>query len=82
MRLRNVSESHDEHGRARLDAMREARGGVEPGDVLKVFCYRPELFGEAFCTVVDDVLRGPGSLSDGERELIAAFVSARNQCPF
>ena len=28
------------------------------------------------------VMRGPSPLSPGQRELIAAFTSKRNQCPF
>jgi len=28
------------------------------------------------------VMRGPSPLSPGMRELIAAFTSARNHCPF
>lgn len=30
----------------------------------------------------DQILRGPGTLSIGERELIAAYVSALNECAF
>ncbi len=29
-----------------------------------------------------EIMRGPGPLSPGMRELIAAFVSKRNHCPF
>lgn len=32
--------------------------------------------------LAEELLRGPSSLSSGEREMIAAFVSARNDCGF
>lgn len=81
MRLQVVETGHDADGRARLDLMREARG-AEPTDVLRVFCYRPELFGEPFSQLVDDVLRAPSPWTAAERELFATFVAVQNQCPF
>jgi hypothetical protein len=56
--------------------------GREPSGVLKTLYYRPELFGEPFSAVLDDVMRGPSDWSPGERELFAAFTSRLNQCPF
>jgi uncharacterized peroxidase-related enzyme len=32
--------------------------------------------------LADTLLRGPSSLSPGEREMIAAYVSSRNECSF
>jgi uncharacterized peroxidase-related enzyme len=32
--------------------------------------------------LADSMMRGPSSLSSGEREIIAAFVSTRNECNF
>ena len=58
--------------------------GGEPGmlDVRRVLSYRPERFGRPFSEALQEVMRGPSDWSVGERELFAAFVSARNQCPF
>jgi hypothetical protein len=51
-------------------------------DVVRTMSYRPELFGRPFSAALQRVMRGPSDWSVGERELFAAFVSCRNQCPF
>ena len=58
--------------------------GGEPGmlDVRRVLSYQPEAFGAPFSDALQQVMRGPSEWSAGERELFAAFVSARNRCPF
>ena len=59
--------------------------GVEvprPLGVLKTLYYRPELFGRPYSAALDRAMRGPSDWSAGERELIAAYVSHLNQCPF
>ena len=43
--------------------------------------YRPET-AKPLNDLVDVLLRGPHSLSPGERELIATYVSARNDCHY
>ena len=43
--------------------------------------YRPET-AKPLNELVDVLLRGPGTLTPGERELIATFVSARNDCRY
>jgi uncharacterized peroxidase-related enzyme len=43
--------------------------------------YRPET-GRPVIELVEALLRGPSTLSRGERELIAAYVSHRNECRF
>ena len=43
--------------------------------------YRPET-GRPVIELVEALLRGPSRLSRGERELIAAYVSSRNECRF
>ena len=53
-----------------------------PLGVLKTLHYRPELFGRAYCDVLDAAMRGESDWTAGERELFAAFVSSLNQCPF
>jgi uncharacterized peroxidase-related enzyme len=43
--------------------------------------FRPET-GKPLYDLAQALLRGPSSLSPAERELIAAFVSSRNECGF
>ena len=55
---------------------------VAPSDVARTLTYRPRLFGRPFSRALEDVMRGPSDWSVGERELMAAYVSSQNQCPF
>ena len=43
--------------------------------------FRPET-GHPLSSLAEVLLRGPSTLSRGERELIAAYVSSRNECQF
>lgn len=56
---------------------------VDPGlpGVLGLFDYRPET-ARPLSELADVLLRGPSSLTRGERELIAAVVSRENECVF
>lgn len=54
----------------------------EPMDVVRVFMYRPEFFGKAFCDLAHVILRGPSDWKVGERELFGAFTSSLNRCVF
>ena len=49
-----------------------------PG-IRGLFAFRPET-AWPLNELVDVLLRGPSTLTPGERELIATFVSARNDC--
>ncbi len=49
-----------------------------PG-IRALFQFRPET-AKPLCDLAETLLRAPSSLSRGERELIAAFVSSRNAC--
>ena len=51
-------------------------------DVVKVLNYRPELFGRAFSSLAQVLLRGESDWAVGERELFAAYTSHLNKCPF
>jgi uncharacterized peroxidase-related enzyme len=51
-----------------------------PG-IRSLFNFRPET-GKPLCDLAEVLLMGPSSLSSGERELIAAYVSHRNGCMF
>lgn len=53
----------------------------ENDGVGEVMVHRAERF-LPIGTFTQDVLRGPSAFSVGERELIAAYVSALNQCQF
>ena len=51
-----------------------------PG-IRALLTYRPET-ARPLNDLVDVLLRGPHSLTPGERELIATYVSARNECTY
>jgi len=55
--------------------------GVEPPGIYYLFAARPAATPH-LCNFMDEVMRGPSDLTPGQRELIAAFVSARNHCVF
>ncbi len=57
----------------------EVEEGV-PG-IRSLVLFRPET-GKPLYELVQVLLRGPSSLSEAERELIAAYVSHRNDCMF
>jgi hypothetical protein len=67
----------------RFEALHTAAGA--PGyasDIGQALQYRPDLFGGPFGELLQGVMRGPSEWSAAERELFAAFVSSRRQCPF
>jgi uncharacterized peroxidase-related enzyme len=51
-----------------------------PG-ITSAFAFRPES-AKPLRALAEVLLRGPSSLSSGEREMIATFVSTRNGCYF
>jgi uncharacterized peroxidase-related enzyme len=55
-------------------------GNDAPG-ILSLFEYRPET-AKPLCDLAEVLLRGPSSLTRGERELIASYVSTLNDCDF
>jgi alkylhydroperoxidase family enzyme len=81
MYLRDVENKPAEEGPyAQAVAAIRASGAPVP-QILHLFAYKPEatVHFERFSQAV---MRGPSPLSPGLRELIAAFTSARNHCPF
>jgi hypothetical protein len=46
-----------------------------------MFAYSPKA-SEHLGRFTQEILRGPGAFSPGIRELIAAFTSYHNECPF
>jgi uncharacterized peroxidase-related enzyme len=51
-----------------------------PG-ISSAFAFRPET-AKPMRALAEVLLRGPSTLTSGEREMIATFVSARNDCDF
>jgi uncharacterized peroxidase-related enzyme len=51
-----------------------------PG-IVSAFAFRPETAGP-MRELAEVLLRGPSTLTSGEREMIATFVSTRNDCYF
>jgi len=66
----------------RLEKLEQVLADRPVPDIARVLSYRTELFGIPFSECLQDVMRGPSEWSVGERELFAAFVSRKNQCPF
>ncbi len=81
MRLGILDHGHRLRQRLALRVMR-LMGRTDPDPVAKASLYRPELFGRPWMHFVASTMRGPSEWSAGERELLAAFVSRLNDCPF
>jgi hypothetical protein len=62
-----------------IKAARE--GGAEYPQIWHLFAFLPQAT-QHLARFTQEVLRGPGPLSPGIRELIAAYTSVRNHCPF
>ena len=64
------------------DAIRTMQStGAEYPQIWHMFAYKPEATIH-LARFTQEILREPGPLSPGVRELIAAFTSVRNDCPF
>ena len=57
------------------------RGGGEYPQIWHLFAYLPEATRH-LGRFTQEILRGPAPISPGMRELIAAYTSRRNDCPF
>jgi hypothetical protein len=55
--------------------------GAEYPQIWHLFAYLPKAT-EHLARFTQEILRGPAPLSPGMRELIAAYTSYRNDCPF
>lgn len=80
MRLQKVHSGHKLGDRLFLKFM-EVVVGHAPG-VVRTLRYRKEYFGTPWLNLTQQVMRGPGQWSVGERETFAAFVSQLNRCVF
>jgi uncharacterized peroxidase-related enzyme len=56
--------------------------GAPAVDILRILWYRSEFFGKPAGPLQQAVMRGPSDWTIGERELFAAFISAKNLCRF
>lgn len=64
------------------DLIRMAQSaGAEYPQIWHLFAYRPQATGH-LSGFTQEIMRGEGPISPGLRELIAAYTSLRNQCPF
>ena len=80
MRLTKVESGHKLKYRLLLGAIGVAAGRAP--DVLRTMFYRPEYFGDAYTTVLQEVMRGESPWTVGERELFAGFTSLVNECEY
>jgi hypothetical protein len=55
--------------------------GAEYPQIWHMFAFKPEATSH-LAIFTQEMLREPAPLSPGLRELIAAYTSAQNQCPF
>ena len=55
--------------------------GAEYPQIWHLFAYLPSAT-QHLARFTQEILRGPAPISPGMRELIAAYTSVRNQCPF
>ena len=55
--------------------------GKEYPQIWHLFAFRPDATVH-LAQFTQEVMRGPAPISPGMRELIAAFTSAGNACPF
>ena len=81
MRLEVLEHGHRRRARIVLGLARRLTG-KKPDEVAMTSLYRPEFFGRPWLALARDILRGPSPWSPGERELLAAFVSRLNRCPY
>jgi uncharacterized peroxidase-related enzyme len=51
-------------------------------DAAKIMFYRPDFYGNPMKELTHEVMRGDSAWSIGDRELMAAYVSKLNECPF
>lgn len=80
MYLRDVEE-HEGDGRYAA-AIRQIRSiGAPVPQIMHLFAFKPDRT-EHLAEFTHGVMRGPSPLPAGIRELIAAFTSRRNACPF
>jgi uncharacterized peroxidase-related enzyme len=79
MRLAILEQGHRLHVKAILALIR-VFSGHPVVDAVKLAFYRPDFYGGGPLT--HEAMRGQSDWSVGDRELMAAYVSKANECPF
>jgi uncharacterized peroxidase-related enzyme len=79
MRLDILDRGHRVHTKA-IMALIRVFSGHPVVDAVKLAFYRPEFYGGGPLT--HEAMRGQSEWSVGDRELMAAYVSRANECPF
>jgi len=74
-------EQNPQPGRYHDAIQRMKAHGAEYPQIWHLFGFRPEAT-EHLARFTQEIMRGPSPLSPGMRELIAAYTSNRNECPF
>lgn len=80
MYLREIENAPQSGPYAELAAQMRSQGATVP-QIFHLFAFKPEVTGP-LSEFTEGVMRGPSPLSPGLRELIAAFTSRQNDCPF
>jgi hypothetical protein len=57
------------------------QAGAEYPQIWHLFAFKPDITAH-LARFTQEVMREPAPLTPGLRELIAAYTSARNDCPF
>lgn len=79
MRLEILDRGHRLHTKA-IMALIRVFSGHPVVDAVKLAFYRPGFYGGGLLT--HEAMRGRSDWSVGDRELMAAYVSKANECPF
>jgi alkylhydroperoxidase family enzyme len=74
-------EQHEGSGPWANAIRRMKEGGAAVPQIMHLFAFKPDRTVH-LAHFTQDVMRGPSPLPPGVRELIAAFTSRRNDCPF
>ena len=74
-------EQNPEPGPYRTAIEQMQNAGAEYPQIWHLFAFLPRAT-DHLARFTQEILRGPSPLSPGLRELIAAYTSARNHCPF
>ena len=74
-------EEHTPEGHYAEPITRMKAAGLPVPQIMHLFAFKPDRT-EHLSRFTHGVMRGPSPLSPGQRELIAAFTSKRNECLF
>ncbi|HZT02301.1 MAG TPA: carboxymuconolactone decarboxylase family protein [Steroidobacteraceae bacterium] len=81
MRLSVLDKAHSLRTKAVFAAIR-IFSGHPVVDAVKLVSYRPDFYGEPMKRLTHEAMRGPSAWSVGDRELMAAVISAANGTGF